>query len=55
MALRNKDGTPYRLQSPNPVMRTQVLWGSERFVLHNMKWTGETYQDKMQQIGRAHV
>ena len=48
MALRNKDGTPYRLSSPNPVMRTQVLWGSEKFILHNMKWSGETYQDKMQ-------
>jgi len=47
MALKNKDGTPYRLASPNPVMKTQVLWGNEKFILHNMKWSGETYQDTM--------
>lgn len=45
MAIKNKDGTPYRLASPNPVMKTQVLWGSEKFILHNMKWSGEIYQD----------
>lgn len=48
MALKNKDGTPYRLASPNPVMKTQILWGNEKFILHNMKWSGETYQDTMQ-------
>ena len=48
MVLKNKDGTPYRLASPNPVMKTQILWGNEKFILHNMKWSGEIYQDTMQ-------
>lgn len=48
MALKNKDGTPYRLASPNPVMKTQTLWANEKFILHNMKWSSEKYQDTMQ-------
>lgn len=48
MVLKNKDGTPYRLASPNPIMKTQTLWGGEKFILHNMKWSGEKYQDTIQ-------
>lgn len=46
MALKNKDGSTYKLQKPNPVMKEQVLWANEKFVLHNMKWTGEISEDK---------
>lgn len=45
MALKNKDGTPYRLAGPNPVMKTQSFWGD--FQLHNMKWSGEKYLDTL--------
>ena len=43
MALYNKDGTLYRLQGPNPIMKTQVMWTN--FVLHNMKWDSEKSED----------
>lgn len=43
MALYNKDGTLYRLQGPNPIMKTQVMWTN--FVLHNMKWDAEKAED----------
>ena len=45
MALKNKDGTPYSLQKPNPVMKNQSLWKGEKFILHNMKWQTETQED----------
>lgn len=48
MALKNKDGSVYRLATPNPIMKTQTLWGNEQFTLHNMKWTSEKYQDTIQ-------
>ena len=41
MVLKNKDGTPYRLQKPNPVMKNQSLWTGEKFALHNMNWAVE--------------
>ena len=37
MALKNKDGSLYTLQKPNPVMKQQSLWNNEKFILHNMK------------------
>ena len=43
MALRNKDGTVYKLTSPNPVMKSQELWNE--FQVHNMKWEGEKSED----------
>ena len=33
--LKNKDGTPYRLNSPNPLVKDQV-W--DDLVLHNWEW-----------------
>jgi len=36
MALRNKDGSTYRLQSPNALMKNQSIWTD--YILHNMKW-----------------
>jgi len=46
MTLRNKDGTVYKLASPNPVMKTQEIW--EGFKVHNMQWDGETAKDTNQ-------
>lgn len=46
MALKNKDGTIYKLSSPNPVMKKQEIWSS--FTLHNMKWKTERYKDLME-------
>lgn len=44
MALYNKDGSVYRLSSPNPVMKQQSLWND--FVVHNMTWKHEISEDK---------
>jgi len=43
MALKNKDGTVYKLRGPNPIMKDQKKW--EAFVIHNMKWNGEISAD----------
>jgi hypothetical protein len=43
MTLYNKDGTPYQLSKPNPIMKTQDFW--EDFVSHNMSWEDETSKD----------
>ena len=44
MVLKNKDGTPYRLASPNPVMKTQILWGNEKFILQIIVLFGVAFQ-----------
>lgn len=36
MAIKNKDGSPYKLRGPNPLMNEQNQDGD--FVLHNMSW-----------------
>jgi len=39
MALKNKDGSVYKLKSPNPLTRKQdKAWDAEKIVLHNFKW-----------------
>lgn len=43
MTLRNKDGSVYKLVGPNPVMKTQNLWGE--YTLHNMEYDGEKASD----------
>jgi len=43
MALKNRDGTPYKLRGPNPMMKNQEVW--DGFQTHNMKFTGETAVD----------
>lgn len=43
MALKNKDGTVYKLRGPNPVLKDQKLWDS--FKIHNMQWQGEIQPD----------
>lgn len=44
MALYNKDGTVYKLDGPNPVMKSQEFWSE--FTVHNMEWKTEVHQDK---------
>lgn len=44
MTLYNKDGTVYKLDGPNPIMKTQDFW--EEFSVHNMKWKTEVHKDK---------
>lgn len=43
MALKNKDGTVYKLRGPNPVLKDQKLWDS--FKVHNMQVQGEIQPD----------
>jgi len=43
MGLKNKDGTPYRLRGPNPMMRGQEFWGE--YKLHNFQFKGEVVAD----------
>ena len=43
MTLKNKDGSIYKLSSPNPVMKTQELWTG--YTIHNMQWEGEKAED----------
>lgn len=36
MALKNRDGTDFRLNKPNPIMASQKLWGKEvKLIFHN--------------------
>src|SRR5262245_61014897 len=37
MPIRNRDGSPYVLSGPNPVMRGQSLWG-KKATLRNCSW-----------------
>ena len=46
MTLRNKDGSLYKLAAPNPVMKTQEMWGG--YQVHNMQWEGEKAKDANQ-------
>lgn len=46
MAIKNKDGTPYTLTSPNPLMAEQEMWRkSVKFTLHNKLGTTVTLPD----------
>lgn len=36
MTLKNKDGSVYKLRSPNAIMRDQKVWNG--YIVHNMRW-----------------
>ena len=38
MAIKNLDGTVFRLRGPNPLMIDQDRWNMDEIVLHNMTW-----------------
>lgn len=44
MTLRKSDGTPYRLNRPNPLMLNQEIWDGD-FVLHNFKFKETVIED----------
>ena len=35
MALKNRDGTEFKLTRPNPIMSEQVFWDKDKLILHN--------------------
>ena len=47
--LKKKDGSEYKLLSPNPLMNTQILWLDE-FKTHNMRW--ETEKDAIKKADK---
>lgn len=37
--IKNKDGTIYKLQSPNPLVKEQVFWADKgEYIVHNLNW-----------------
>lgn len=46
MAIKNKDESVYRLNSPNPIRKSQNHWGDTPMVLHNFDWQGLTLPDE---------
>ena len=46
MAIKNKDGSVYKLTSPNPVRKEQKQWNDTPMVLHNFDWQGLTLPDE---------
>ena len=46
--LKNKDGTPYKLSGPNPMMKNQEVWGN--FIVHNMEWEEEKSEDNQKLV-----
>ena len=44
MTLKNKDGSVYRLRSPNALMKDQTVWNG--YTIHNMKWDPITQESK---------
>lgn len=44
MAIKNKNGTEYKLRGPNPIMMQQDVW--EDFQLHNMQFQEEIQENK---------
>jgi len=43
MTLYNKDGSVFKLSTPNPVMKDQKIWTG--FTVHNMEWKPEVKED----------
>ncbi len=46
MPIKNKDGSPYSLRGPNPLMNTQDRWDVAKLVFHNLTWAGKTVSDE---------
>src|SRR5690554_4181580 len=53
MAIKNSDGTVYKLSSPNPVMKNQRKWNEIPMTFHNFEWTSITFPDKST-VGKPH-
>ena len=50
MVIKNKDGTPYTLRGPNPLMKEQDLWAE--FQLHNMEFSKQVITNNNKEIVR---
>ena len=48
MVIKNKDGTPYTLRGPNPLMKEQDLWAE--FQLHNMEFSEQVITNNNKEI-----
>ena len=46
MVLKNRDGTPFRVSSPNPLMAQQRWLDKADIVFHNFTWQGILIPDK---------
>jgi len=50
MAIYNSNGTVYKLQGPNPMMKKQKIWDEKgEFKLHNCSWETEVLDDNLPQ------
>lgn len=45
MAVKNKDGSVYKLRGPNPLMKDQADWDKKKMKLINMGWEEEVVAD----------
>lgn len=50
MAIRNKDGSIYKLRGPNPLLVEQADWDKSQVHLINMDWKSEVVEDKKNPI-----
>lgn len=46
MAIKNKDGSVYKLRGPNPLMKNQSQWDHGKVILHNLGPKTETVVDE---------
>lgn len=46
MVIKNKDGSVYKLTSPNPIRKAQKQWSDTPMVFHNFDWKGLTLPDE---------
>jgi hypothetical protein len=44
--LKNKDGTPFRLNAPNKLAKNQKIWDKKKIILHNFEWKTATQSDE---------
>jgi hypothetical protein len=55
MAIKNNDGSVYKLRGPNPVMKKQEIWNNEEeFKLYNCHWEHETINDNSPKLKTLH-
>lgn len=50
MVIKNKNGTPFTLRGPNPIMKEQNLW--DDFLLHNMNFPEDVIINNNKEITR---
>jgi hypothetical protein len=48
MAIKNKDGTVFKISGPNPLMDEQTLW--DGFTKHNFEWSEEIDKENKNKV-----